>query len=400
MYGVSCTVCHSFIDPLSDEAERLVKEVPPGYGNAMMVADPQNVVRGPYGDGMGAMPHNVMKSPFHASGKLCGVCHNISNPLLAEDVRKDDPKSYGHIQRTYSEWLLSDFSKRGQKGSCQSCHYPTVEGGGQASKYGAMHRDYFVMHGPIGGSTWVQDVTWLIWEGEDMDREALDLSKERASQLLKEAASLALSFEKPGYTKLRVTNKTGHKLPTGYEEGRRMWINAVFLDTSGKILKEIGKYDTKVDTIFGESIKAPTLLDPQETTVYEILFAISEDQAKKYGTKPGKSFHSVLNDTVIKDNRIPPEGFRNAEFQKHLAQPVGAVYADGQYWDDVELHLPKGCKKVIVRLMYESISWEYLKFLAEENKTDDWGRRLYEAWTKTGKCEPTVMAEIEKDVDF
>ncbi len=47
--------------------------------------------------------------------------------------------------------------------------------------------------------------------------------------------------------------------------------------------------------------------------------------------------------------------------------------------------------------MYQSVSWEYIKFLAEENRTDDWGKRLYDAWTKTGQCLPTVMAEIETD---
>lgn len=402
MYGVSCTVCHSFIDPLSEESVKLIKEVPPGYGNAMMVSDPQNVVHGPYGDGKGAMPHEVMKSPFHASGDLCGVCHDISNPLQTENVRKDPPHRYGHIQRTYSEWLLSDFSKRGRKGSCQSCHYPKVEEGGQASKYGNLHRDYFVMHGPIGGSTWVQDAAWLAWEGKEMgmDREALDMSKQRAEKLLQEAASLDIKIKKPGYAILRVTNKTGHKLPSGYEEGRRMWINAVFLDSSGQVLKEIGKYAAKEDTIFGQSVKAPTLLNPDQTRVYEILFGISEAQSKKYGKKPGKSFHSVLNDTIIKDNRIPPEGFSNSKFAEHLSQPVGVTYLDWQYWDDIHFELPIGCRKVVFRLMYESMSWEYLKFLAEENKTDDWGKRLYEVWTKTGRCEPKVMAIIEKEVEF
>ncbi len=48
--------------------------------------------------------------------------------------------------------------------------------------------------------------------------------------------------------------------------------------------------------------------------------------------------------------------------------------------------------------MYQSVSWEYIKFLAEENKTDDWGKRLYEAWNQTGKCPPTTVAQIEKIV--
>jgi len=310
MYGISCTVCHSYIDPLSAEAAKIIKDVPPGHGNAMMVSDPQNVVREPYGDGKGAMPHEVLKSPFHTSSNLCGVCHNISNPLLAEDVKKQPP--------TFSV-IFSELTANGCSAILQNAART-------------------------------------------------------------EAASHAI---------------TGRLMA----EGRRMWVNAVFLGSSGKVLKEIGKYAEKDDTIFGESVKAPTLLDPEQTRVYEILFGISEAQAKKYSVKPGKSFHSVLNDTILKDNRIPPEGFSNAAFREHLSQPVGATYADGQYWDEFELDLPEGCKKVVVRLMYESVSWEYLKFLAEENKTNDLGKRLYDVWTKTGKCPPTVMVTIEKSVE-
>jgi hypothetical protein len=398
MYGVSCTVCHSYIDPLSIDAAKIIKDVPPAYGNAMMVSDPQNVVHGPYGDGTGAMPHQVAKSPFHASSNLCGVCHDISNPLLAKDVKKQPPYLFGHIQRTYSEWLLSNYAGRGEIGSCQSCHYKPVEGGGQASKYGSLHRDYFVIHGPIGGNIWVRDAVWLLWEGKDMDRQALDLGKKRTVEMLQDAASLDISFTKPGLATLKITNKTGHKLPTGYEEGRRMWINAIFLDSSGKVLKEVGKYAEKDDAILGEVVKAPTILDPDQTRVYEILFGISEDRAKKYNVKPGKSFHSILNDIIVKDNRIPPEGFNNAAFAERLSQPVGANYADGQNWDRFEIALPEGCKKLNVCLMSESVSWEYLKFLVEEDKTDDWGKRLYDAWTKTGKGRPTVIAKIEKDV--
>ncbi len=36
-----------------------------------------------------------------------------------------------------------------------------------------------------------------------------------------------------------------------------------------------------------------------------------------------------------------------------------------------------------------------MKFLAEENKTDDWGKRLYDAWNRTGKGAPVSIAEIE-----
>ncbi|MHC4881727.1 MAG: hypothetical protein ACYTCV_03915 [Planctomycetota bacterium] len=398
MYGVSCDICHRLIDPLSEKSRQLIEHIPPGYGNAMMVADPENVVRGPYGDSKGAMPHNTEKSEYHASSKLCATCHNISNPLLAEDVKTQPPYAFGHVERTYSEWLLSDFAKRGKEGTCQSCHYEQVDGGGQASRFGNLHRDYFVKHGPVGGSTWVQDVTWLLWNGQDMDKKAFEASKKRALALLKTAARLDLSKTSDQRAKLRVTNLTGHKLPSGYPEGRRMWVNAQFYDADGLILKEIGKYGEIEDQIFGEAVKAPTIVNPEETTVYECLPGISPKQAKKFNKTPGKSFHFVLNDIITKDNRIPPEGFKNAAFKEHLSAPVGATYVDGQYWDDIELDLPEKCVKVQVRLMYQSASWEYIKFLAEENRTNDWGKRLYGAWQQTGKCEPVVMASIAKEI--
>ena len=395
IHGVRCDVCHRLADPVGDEAKKLVKDVPPGYGNAMMVADPVNVMRGPYGDGTGKMPHKVVKSEFHASGQLCGVCHDVSNPLLAKDVKTQKPYEFGHVERTFSEWSLSAFADKGAEGSCQSCHYKVVEGGAKAARFKSKKRDHFVTHGAVGGSTWVQDATAYIWK-DDVNKAALDAGKKRAEALLKTAAKLDIRFDGEKAV-LRITNLTGHKLPTGYPEGRRMWVNATFVDAKGKVIKEVGAYGEKDDTVNGKPVKAMTLLDAECTTVYESLPALSQEQAKKTGKPAGPSFHFVLNDIIAKDNRIPPEGFVNSKFDEHLCGTVGATYADGQNWDDIELALPEGCAKVKVKLMYQSMSWEYLKFLVEENKTDDWGTKLYDAWENTGKCPPTVIAEIEAE---
>jgi len=393
LFGVSCDLCHRLTDPLSREARGLAKSLPPGYGNAMMVADPANRVRGPYGDGTGAMPHKVMKSAYHATANLCATCHNVSNPLQARDVNTQPPHAYGHIERTYSEWALSDFAEMGREGTCQACHYPVVPGGGQASRFGDLHRDYFVLHGPVGGSTWVQDVTLLLWSSGDMVPGALREGKKRARELLRTAASLDLKKIDGNTVRLRITNKTGHKLPTGYPEGRRMWVNVRFLDSRGELLKEIGRYGRMQETLLGKSMMVPTLLDPTDTRVYECLPGISPEQAARYNKKPGKSFHFILNDMIAKDNRIPPRGFENARFAAHQCQPVGAAYADGQHWDEMDFQAPEGTARVSVRLMYQSVSWEYLKFLARENRTDQWGKRLADAWTKTGYCEPEIVAE-------
>ena len=60
---------------------------------------------------------------------------------------------------------------------------------------------------------------------------------ERALKSLTEAASLTVS----GNT-LKITNLTGHKLISGYPEGRRMWINTKWYNDAGDLLREDGAY--------------------------------------------------------------------------------------------------------------------------------------------------------------
>jgi len=400
LHGVSCEVCHHLVDPLSAEAKQLVKSVPPGYGNGMVVADPENVSRGPYSDSTGAMPHRTLKSDYQASSELCANCHNVSNPLQAQDVKTQPPHAFGHIERTYSEWALSDFAKKESLQTCQSCHFPRVPGGGQASKYGDLHRDYFVSHAATGGSTWVQDAIIKIWsgkEGKDIDRDALQAVQQKARAFLKTSAALSLEIS-AGKVRLTITNLTGHKLPTGYPEGRRMWVNLRFLGKSGELLDEAGRYGEKEDNLAGEKVSVPTLIDAESTRVYECKPGLSPAQAKEHNLAAGPSFHFILNDVTVKDNRIPPRGFKQAAFAEHRCAPVGGDYADGQFWDTVEFSVPPGTQQVEARLMYQSVSWEYMKFLREENRTDKWGQQLYEAWDKTGRCPPEVVAAISAAV--
>ena len=400
LHGVSCDVCHHLVDPLSPEAKKLAKQTPPGYGDSMMVVDPERIMRGPYPGRKELKMHTALSSPYHASSELCANCHNVSNLTLATNLHTQPPHAFGHIERTYSEWALSEFAKKESLRSCQSCHFKPVPGGGTAvkypSKYGDLHRDYFVSHNAVGGSTWVQDAVYLLWKGPELDRDALEAGKQHARELLKTSADLGLELV-GGKARITITNLTGHKLPTGYPEGRRMWPNVRFL-RGGVLLGEFGHYGEKPDHLNLKEVKVPTLLDPERTRVYECKPGISPDRAARYGKKPGPSFHFILNDVTTKDNRIPPRGYKRSAFAEHLAAPVGAEYADGQYWDELEFALPPDTDQVEVRLMYQSVSWEYLKFLVEENKTDPWGKKLYEAWEATGKCPPEEIAFVTRSV--
>jgi hypothetical protein len=246
-------------------------------------------------------------------------------------------------------------------------------------------------------TTWVQDAIFAIWKGKDLDREALAAGKENARALLKTAAALGLELV-DGKAHLTITNLTGHKLPSGYPEGRRMWVNVRFFGKGSEPIAELGRYGELAETLAGKPVQKPTLLDPEKTKVYECKSGLSPEQAAKYKLKPGPSFHFILNDVITKDNRIPPRGFKKGAFAEHLDAPVGAEYADGQRWDALEFALPAHTERVEARLMYQSISWEYLKFLVEENRTDDWSKKLHTAWDATGKCPPEEIAFVAKEM--
>jgi hypothetical protein len=348
-------------------------------------ADPK---RGPLADA--SAPHGTLGDPFQSASELCAVCHEVSNPFLTEgqDRVMLSPHEYAPMERTYSEWLMSEFPSRGDSGTCQSCHMKEVPGYICVYTTSPLRQDV-PRHDLTGGNTFVPTILPEFWDG--LDTTALADGVERARATLGRAATLALEAARSGDSvsaRVRVTNETGHKLPTGYPDGRRIWIEITATSTSGDTVFRSGAYDAD---------SARLVEDPQ-LTVYEAVFALRPAAAGLYGLAPGPSFHFALNDTLVKDNRIPPRGFTNAGFASRLAAPVGASYADGQYWDEVVYRLPGEAVNVTARLRYQTISREYIEFLESENEGNffdwnDWGRRLRQAWEQKGRSFPEVMAQ-------
>ena len=390
--GIQCDFCHQLVDPMTQEGKDLVEPDVPGYGSAMYVVSP-GIKRGPYNDSKSI--HKTAKSDFHLSGNLCGTCHDVSNPFFAEDTTTQAPHEHGVVERTYSEWLLSDYSKMGHEGTCQGCHMARTTG--YATRQTITLRDNLGIHDLTGGNAWVPDTLPLIW-GDEVNKDALAATKQRAIATLRRAATLDVSFPDDSTLNVRITNETGHKLPTGYPEGRRMWLNAKFFDPKGVVLSESGRYAFIDDALKGNPVRVPTLLPDDQLKVYETKPGLSEAWAAQLGLEPGPSSHFVLNDVIYKDNRIPPRGFTNAAFESRNAEPVAYSYQDGQFWDDTPYRIPEGAAEVEVTLYYQTASWEYIKFLVEENRTNDWGDRLYDVWTQTGFSPPVAMNTIREQI--
>jgi hypothetical protein len=178
-----------------------------------------------------------------------------------------------------------------------------------------------------------------------------------------------------------ITNETGHKLPSGYPEGRRIWLNVKAYDINNDLVYESGAYDPATGV----------LTKDEDIKVYEIKPGLSPALASALGLPAGESFHFVLNDTVYSDNRIPPRGFTNSGFETIQSQPVAHAYADSQYWDETMYYLPYEATSIEATLYYQTTTKEYVEFLRDENVTNSAGDDLYNAWVAQGRCAPVAM---------
>lgn len=430
--GVSCFFCHRLVDPVYQAGVSPVEDVPilaaltslpvnPHSGNYVIdpLAPPQpddftgmgGPRRGPFADPFQGYPgaeaaHPYIYSPFHSRAELCATCHDVSNPLFTRqangtyalnslDAAHETQNKYDMfpIERTYSEWAHSAFPAGVNMGgvfggnllvvrTCQDCHMPDSDGAACNLAEGTYRTD-LPAHHFSGGNAWVQSLLVGLWPQDFTTpgyAENLASGAARSVSMLQRAAVLGVSFDGPTVT-ARITNRSGHKLPTGYGEGRRMWVNVQFSNAAQQLIAERGAYNSVTG-----------VLSQYDTKVYEARHGMDRAVAALSGNAPGASFHFVLNNTTVKDNRIPPLGFTNAGFAAAQAEPVGAAYADGQNWDDTSFNIPRNAASATVTIYYQTASKEYLDFLRDANVTNIWGDTLHQLWQNSGMSPPVMMA--------
>ncbi len=416
--GVSCALCHRMVDPVYQSGVSPTNDLPllaalsfPGteYGNGMFVIDPTGTRRGPFSNA--AAPHSFLASAFHRQAAFCGTCHDVSNPAFQNDgaghyvanamnttATNFSPHFMAPVERTYSEWRHSEYNTPGgvyapqfagkkaggRVATCQDCHMRDVSGYGcnTNGNAGVPWRDDLPLHDLTGGSTWLPGLLTNLFPTE-VNAAAIQAGIARAQQLLTNAASLAVA-DAAGQLRVTVTNECGHKLPTGYPEGRRVWLNVKFYNDAMDLLGESGAYNPNNGVLTRDV----------EAKIYEVHPGLETNLATALGLEPGPSLHFVLNNRTYEDNRIPPRGFTNASYAAFGGSPVGHSYADGQYWDDTLYGRPPGTTKAIVQLYYQSTSKEFIEFLRDENRTDTQGQVLYELWRTNGMCPPTLLCEV------
>ncbi len=439
--GITCEVCHRMVDPApsaNDEAvaldadirAALTTTVPTDHpGSAMLIVDPADNRRGPFSL---TPPHTAFRTDFLGQlgdpvteSRMCGTCHNLDNPGLSWDATRGQywsnasnapPPSVANgdlfpIERTYDEWLHSQYATSqgvyapqfagadptGIVQTCQDCHLSRATGIAAEEIYDPVNRDCVTTgclpeHTLVGGNTWVpallQDTRWRLNAAGEASY--LNAAITDARSMLQRAATVTVTLSGAGPTKtalVRVTNETGHKLPTGYPEGRRMWLNLKAYNAAGALIYESAAYNPSTGVL---------TVDPA-AKVYEIKQGLTPDWAAELNLSAGESFHFVLNNTVIKDNRIPPRGYTVAGYSAPGLPPVGANYVDGQYWDETQYALPADVVTVTAALYYQTASKEYIDFLRTTGGAD--GATLGILWDDS-KSAPEWMAETTTAFDF
>jgi len=281
--GVHCDVCHSISGAT-------------GLGNGSYVLAPRLVGDrlkfGPYRDAV-SPGHHTAFSELHTKSELCAACHNVTHPFNRMPV-----------ERTYDEWRDSPYCAKGIQ--CQDCHMTPAPG--KASPLGKDRKEVFA-HGFVGGNAPLLETLGL--------PEQASLSRE----LLRTAATVefldapaAVRTGRSAHVQVRVTNVgAGHKLPSGFPEGREVWVDFTVADAAGREVYRLGA------VLDGET-------EPGTKSFKVVL-----------GDAKGNPVHVKAweADRILSDNRIPPGG--RADLDYSFPVPAGTpgplvLHARLNYW--------------------------------------------------------------------
>jgi hypothetical protein len=325
--------------------------------------------------------HSTFKNDFIRSPQFCGSCHDLTIPFDVAGLPVGMPE-----QRTYTEWKYSSFgldatgNPKPDNRRCQDCHMPRM-----MHEYDDVNRvslncdpsiaGWFpyakerpggtVIHKFSGSNFGLAEMMKILYPEVDLevigeptlndprlfpgmmsDRQTFwDRNKQNSLINLKDAAIIqvisgpTLVSGTIYQVKVRVTNNTGHKIPSGYPDGRRFWIALDVRDAANRRVYQSGYYapasvytNGGFDYATSDSARlyndvrrtglnraltpkigsrtAPVSLGGyNEVMIYEKRTG-NNDGAGNFTISP-----SLLNGQIVFDNRIPPLGWERAGYE-------------------------------------------------------------------------------------
>jgi hypothetical protein len=316
---------------------------------------PNNAKRASFADANAR--HVVQYSRYHKSKYMCGTCHDVSNPVLANlgadptqplPTEENSSYAYFHVERTFSEFMLSDYGQQGgaatnvefqEQGApdithaakCQDCHMRDVAGRAARMQMAVTRPSQSIehpqsgqpLHDLTGGNAWVSFVlastvpgsanydplneqllnqgpavlTLDLTQGVGVDAAALLAGVDRAKQQLLLAATIKnLTYDPTiGELSFQVQNNGAHRLISGFPEGRRMFINVKAFDAAGNVIYEVNPYDAAAGTLKGLTypyqpgmgLPDPLPLTTSEIYVDELVYEMKPSSSDKVPNTQG-----------------------------------------------------------------------------------------------------------------
>ncbi|HEX8904145.1 MAG TPA: hypothetical protein VF771_04845, partial [Longimicrobiaceae bacterium] len=409
--GISCMSCHQIsAESLGDTASFTgrFRVDPPGHVNGPYAT----VAEYPMKTALGITPR---AQPQIRRGALCGSCHSVVLPAFDREGRQ---VGGGYEQATYIEWLNSAYQNEvapvdaGTARTCQSCHmpqdfrgnrlrfraaiiedptYPMADHRARDSAITVAVRDTFSRHMLMGINLFtlamfqqfpdtlgVRSTDYMYSAGVqplvNAGLSAQALAREQSARVRVESVrrvrdSLEIA--------VRVENLAGHRLPSGvgfrraflemvvtggrdtlWASGRTSALGVILRGTSGEPLP----------TEFVTRAGADGTYQPHHETITR------DDQVQIYEERVldpegwlTTSFLAI--DSVVKQNRLPPRGWRRGGPYWHETQPQGQAARDADYWngqgaDRIVYRIPlarvRGATSVRATLYYQATPPYYL----------------------------------------
>jgi len=436
--GISCAVCHHI------SGKKLGREAT-ATGN--FITGKPDELYGPYKSGTVVtkpMEHTLGIKPRFgdqiASSEMCGSCHDILLPVFDNSGHLI---SAGYEQATHLEWLNSESGRPGRNfRSCQDCHMPTQYKGNDlpfkiannenpdnfppttnrlADKdLRLTERNRYSRHSLHGLNGFLnqffqqfplllgfQQVDWMSEQPSFLDPPAppflsnflmelplftgfesiLDMAENQTATL--QIGPVSKTTDGALLSTVKVTNLTGHDLPTGVGF-RRMFLQFLVLDNQGNTLWASGRTNDLgfiLDGLTDNVLQSEQPLSFPSAAIqphYQIIDSGSEVQIYQELIRDSDqalttSFLKRVN--IVKDNRIRPRGFNpqlfarsSSQYIRDLAKLTPEEAADPYYTDPkltgadvVEYKIPldpdtlSRADHVQVTLYYQSIPPFYLQ---------------------------------------
>jgi len=400
--GVTCSVCHQISNKNLGQKESYSgnfvidppasKDAHPEYGPYQIEPGQTLVMQSSTGGFRPTMGLHI------AASELCATCHT-----LFTKARGQGGKVVGILpeQMPYPEWLHSSYAG---KQSCQSCHMPEVEGPAPIAAVLGVDRLGVRQHVFVGGNFFMQRL--LNNYRDELSVTAMPQELTHASEgtiAFLQSQSAKIDIERVALdggrlnADVRVTNLTGHKLPTAFPS-RRAWLHFVVRDRNGKTVFESGALNPDGSIQGNDNDLDPGKFEPYYRRIE------SSDQVEIYEPILGDSEGHVttgLLDAVgyLKDDRLLPNGF-NKQTAEHDIAVIGEAANDPNFSDSgsrvqysVALAAAQGPYQVEVELWYQPIGYRWAHNLAPYKSTET--QRLVQYYESMSNTTALMLAHAE-----